>query len=83
MIMLHGGEPVRKHAHMMIVDQRQCAHHHAIRFLGGLFNQRFANEVAKSLGPVGIAALLNMFVESCEKVGIDGYADAAEVAHLF
>ena len=82
MIVLHGGEPVRELAHVVIVDQRERADDQAVRLLGGFFDEGFADEVAEGFGTVGIAAFLDVLVEFGEQVGIDGYADTAEVAHL-
>ena len=53
-VVLHGGETVRQHAHVMIVNQCQRADYQAIRLLGG-FSINFANEVAKGFGTIGIA----------------------------
>jgi len=81
-VVLHGREPVRQKPHVMIVNQRERADDEAIRLPGSLLDERFADEVAKRFGAAGIPALVNVIVEAGEKVGIDGYADAAEIAHL-
>jgi len=81
MVVLHRRQAVRKLAHMMIIDEGQRAHDRAIRFLRGLLDECVANQVAERFGAVGVSPLLNMFVEFGEKVGIDGHADAAKIAH--
>ena len=83
MIVLHGGEPLRQETHVMIVNQSQRSDDQAVRFGGGLLNEGFTDEVAEGFGAIGVAALGDVVVEGGEEVGIDGYADAAEIAHLF
>ena len=83
MIVLHGRQAIRQKAHVVIVDQRQSADDNAVRLLGGFFDEGFPDEVAKRFGTVGVPAQADVTVEFFEKVGIDGYADAAEFAHLF
>ena len=78
----HGSEAVRKLAHVMVVDQCEGADDGAVRLLGCFLNERFADEVAKRFGAVGVAPLSDVLVELREKVGIDGNADAAKFAHL-
>lgn len=82
MVVLHGRQAVRQHTHVVVVDQRQGADDNAVRFFGGSLNESFADEVAKGFGAVGVASLADVMVELFEKIGIDGYADAAEFAHL-
>ena len=82
MIVLHGRQALRQQAHVMIVDQRESADYQAVGLLGGFLDQGFADQVAEGFGAVGVSALGDVMVEFGEKVGIDGYADAAEIAHL-
>lgn len=83
MVVLHGGEAVREQADVMIVDQGESADYGAIGLFRGLFDERVTDEVAEGFGAIGVAAMGDVVIEFGEKVGIDGYADAAEVAHLF
>ena len=82
MIVLHCSEPVRQQTYVMIVDQRQSADDNAIRFLSGLLDERFTDQVAERFGTIGITSLFYVLIELGKKIGIDGYTDAAEIAHL-
>src|ERR1700680_2330496 len=81
-IVLHRREAIREQPHLMIVNQRQRADDDTIRLFGGFLDEGFADEIAKRFGAVGVTPLADVLVELLEQVGIDGYADAAQVAHL-
>ena len=81
MVVLHRGKAIRKQAHVMIVNQRQRPHHRAIGLLRGLFDKHVPNQVPEGFGAIVVASLLNVIVEFGEQIGINRYADAAEVAH--
>jgi len=72
---------IAQHAYVVIVNQRDGAHHAAIGGLGHLLDELVADQVAEGLGSTGIAALFDEAVEFVEEVGIDGDADAGEIAH--
>lgn len=82
MIVLQVGKFVAQHPDMMIVDKRDCPHHLTLGLLPHLFNQFIANQIAKGLRPVGVAALRNQRIELLEQVCVDSYADAAQFAHF-
>ena len=82
MVVLHGREAIRQKADVMIVDEGESSHHGTVGFGSGFLDQGVADQIAKRFGAVGVSALFNVLVEFGEKVGIDGYADAAEIAHL-
>ena len=66
---------------VVIVYQRDGAHH---RGIGGgrlLSDQAVSDEIAKSLGAVGISAAGDGAVKPLEKVGIERNTDSAENAH--
>ena len=83
MVVLHGGEAVRQHAHVVVVDQGESADYQTVRLLRGFLDEGFADQVAEGFGAVGVTSLGDVVVEFGEEVRIDGYADAAEIAHLF
>jgi len=74
---LHFSQLFRDAAGVMVVDEGDGAHHGRVRRGGLLTDQAVADEVAKGLGAVGIAAMADGTIEPLEKVGIEGNADSA------
>ena len=66
---------------MMVIHQRDGADHARFGRLPGLFHELVADEIAKSLRPVRVAALIDQLVELVEELGIDGHANTAQIAH--
>src|ERR1017187_2978567 len=80
-IVLDGRELLAELPHVMVVNQRHGADYLAVRRFPGLFHQFVANQVAKRLRPVGVAALPDEVVELVQQVAVDRYANSAKAAH--
>lgn len=66
----------------MIVDQRYGTDHAGIGLFGSLFHEVVPDQIAKSLGSVGVTLPGNVPVELLQQVGIDGYSNAAQLCHV-
>jgi hypothetical protein len=80
-IVLDGSEFFIEQPDVVVVDQRDGAHHRGIRGGPGLLHQFVTDDVAESLAAVVVAAPRNQLVESGQQLGVDSHADAAERAH--
>src|SRR5271166_1009344 len=80
---LQSGELFAEQPDVVIVDQRDRADYVAVGALPGFLYQLVADQVAKRLRAIGVSARGDEAIEFVEKIGIDGYADAAEFAHLY
>ena len=66
---------------VMVVDEGDGADDRRVGCGGALGNQAIANQIAESLGAVGVAAARDGAVKTLEEIRIESDADAAEVAH--
>ena len=90
---MHGGEDVVKigmleigkffvqHTYVVVVEQRYSPNYITVRALPRFFDQFIANQIAKCLGTVGVTPGSDQVVKLFQKVGIDGYANPAKLAH--
>ena len=62
-VVLHVGELLVEQADVVVVDQRDGAHHMAVGRFPGLLHQLVADQVAEGFGAVGVAALRDQLVE--------------------
>ena len=68
---------------MVIVHQCDRADHITLRRLGHFLHKLVADQVPKGLGAVGVPALGDETVELLQEIGIDSYANPAEIAHAY
>lgn len=66
---------------VMVVDERNGAYYRRIGARRSLGNQAIANQVAKSLGSVGIAEPGDEIIEALEKIRIESDSDSRKDAH--
>ncbi len=66
---------------MVIVNQGDGPDHARFRLLPGLFHKFVPDQIAKSLRPVRVVALIDELVEFVEELGIYGYANSTEIAY--
>lgn len=83
MLVLHVGQFFGQTPHVMVVDQRDGGHDDAVRTLGFLFDHGVADQVAEGFRAVGVSAAGDQSVELFQEIGIDGYANPAEIAHSY
>jgi hypothetical protein len=81
MLVLKLGELFAYAVRMVVIDQGDGSHDNGVRSGGSLADQAVANQIAKSLGAVGISAPAHPLIELLEKIGIQRNADSAENAH--
>jgi hypothetical protein len=81
-LVLHVGQLVAQHAHVMIVNQSHGAHHFQVRLLRRGLDQFLPDQVAKGFGAVGVSASGDQVVKLFQKIGINGYAIAASDGRL-
>ena len=75
------GQLFRYAVGMMTVDKRDGSDYRCAGIRRPLRDQTIADEIAESLGPVGIAQPRDEVIESFEKFGIERNADSAEDAY--
>ena len=82
-IVLNVGELFVQISHVVVIDQRNRANHAAVGGFPHFFHELVADQIAKGLRPVGIAALSDQMIELIQEVGIDGNSNPAEAAHAY
>src|SRR5579885_3288702 len=65
----------------MVVYERDRADDFAVGALARRFDELVANEIAEGLRTIRVSAPFDKVVEFPQQVGIDGHADAAQLAH--
>ena len=80
-LMLHLGKAFGEHPYVMIVDQGHGSDHDAVWAFRGFLDERVTDQVAKCFRAVGVTAPADQVVELLQERGIDGHANAAELAH--
>ena len=80
-IVLNGSQFLIELPNVVIVHKSHCADYLAIGGFPGLLDQFVANQVAKCLGTVGVAALSDKVIELVQQVAVDGNANSAQAAH--
>ena len=68
---------------MVVVEQGDGPHYVTVRAFPRFLDQFVANQIAKCLGAVGVPASRDQVVKFFQKVGIDGYANPAKLAHEY
>ena len=80
-IVLQVGQLLVEEANVVIVYEGDSADNTRFGRFPGLFHQLIPDKIAKGLRPVRIATVIDEPIEFLEKLGIDGYANAAQFAH--
>lgn len=81
--MLKFGQLLGNAVAVMIIDERDGADYCGIGTRRALCDQAIADQIAKGLGPIGIAEPGDEIVETFEKVGVQCYTDPTEDTHLW
>ena len=80
-LMLQLEELLVQHPDVVVVDQRDRADDLGVGRLPGLLDQLVANQVAKGLRAIVVAATADQGVETLKKIGVNGHADPRQLAH--
>lgn len=66
---------------VMVINQGDSAHDRSVRSSCSLRHKAIANQVAKGLGPVGVAQPRNEIIEALKEIGIERNSDSTENTH--
>ena len=80
-LVLNVGKFFRKQARVMIVDERHGADDESVRSDNGRVDQALANQIAKGFGAIFITLVGDKRIEAAKQVGVNRYADTAEISH--
>ena len=80
-IVLNGGQLLIELPHVVVVHESDGADDLAIWGFPSLFDQFVADQIAKGLGAVGVAAFSDEAIELVQQVAVDGDANSAQAAH--
>ena len=78
---LEVGELLADAVGVMVIDEGDGADDGGVGGGGLVADEAVADEIAEGLRAVGVAAFLDGAVELVEEIGVDGDADAGELAH--